>query len=144
MGAQTGGPDTADIYTLELNPKEPMQYRYDSTWREIRTRKVLIRVKGEEKPREVTFYDTHNGPVVAKKGNMAYAAKLAYADDVGYIEGKYLFNIAKDYKGAMKAMEGGRVMPQNVMVADTSGNIYYQRTGHVPVRPTGYDWRKAG
>ena len=49
--------------------------------------KVLIRVKDEEKPREVTFYDTHNGPIVAKKGNTAYAAKLAYADDVGYIEG---------------------------------------------------------
>ena len=77
-----------------------------------------------------------------KKGNTAYAAKLAYADDVGYIEGKYLFNIAKDYKGAMKAMEGAASVPQNVMVADTSGNIYYQRTGHVPVRPTGYDWRK--
>ena len=138
----TGGPDTADIYTLELNPKDPMQYRYDNQWREIKARKALITVKGETIPREVTFYDTHYGPIVAKKGNAAYAAKLAYADDVGYIEGKYLFNIAKDYKGAMKAMEGGRVMPQNVMVADTSGNIYYQRTGQVPIRPAGYDWRK--
>ena len=26
------------------------------------------------------------------------------------------------------------------MVADTSGNIYYQRTGRVPVRDLGYDW----
>ena len=32
------------------------------------------------------------------------------------------------------------MFPQNVMVADTSGNIYYQRTGRVPVRNTAYDW----
>ena len=31
------------------------------------------------------------------------------------------------------------LFPQNVMVADTSGNIYYQRTGRVPKRPAGVD-----
>ncbi|MBK8316332.1 MAG: penicillin acylase family protein [Acidobacteria bacterium] len=138
----TGGPDTADVYTLQLDPANPLRYKYDNGWREIKTRKVLITVKGEEKPREVTYYDSHYGPIVAKKGNTAYAAKLAYAEDVGYIESKYLFNIAKDYKGAMKALENGRVMPQNIMVADTGGNIYYQRTGRVPIRPKGYDWTK--
>jgi acyl-homoserine lactone acylase PvdQ len=75
----TGGPDTADVYTLELNPANPMQYRYDNAWREVRARTTSIRVKGEEKPREITFYDTHYGPIVARKGNAAYAAKLAYA-----------------------------------------------------------------
>lgn len=138
----TGGPDTADVYTLQLNPKNPLQYKYDNGWREIKTRKVKIQVKGEVSPREVTFYDAHYGPIVAKKDGVAYAAKLAYAEEVGYIESKYLFNVAKDYKDAMKAIENGRVMPQNVMVADTSGNIYYQRTGRVPIRPAGYDWTK--
>ncbi len=42
----------------------------------------------------------------------------------------------------MKALENGRIMPQNVMMADTSGNIYYQRTGKVPIRPSGYDWSR--
>jgi acyl-homoserine lactone acylase PvdQ len=138
----TGGPDTADVYVLQLNPQNPLQYKYDGNWREIKTRKARIQVKGEAQPREVTFYDAHYGPIVAKKDGLAYAAKLAYAEEVGYIESKYLFNIAKDYKDAMKAIENGRVMPQNVMVADTSGNIYYQRTGRVPIRPAGYDWTK--
>jgi acyl-homoserine lactone acylase PvdQ len=138
----TGGPDTADVYVLQLNPNNPMQYKYDGNWREIKTRKARIQVKGEAQPREVTFYDAHYGPIIAKKDGVAYAAKLAYAEEVGYIESKYLFNIAKDYKDAMKAIENGRVMPQNVMVADTSGNIYYQRTGRVPIRPVGYDWTK--
>jgi acyl-homoserine lactone acylase PvdQ len=138
----TGGPDTADIYTLRLNPKNPLQYQYDNGWRDIKVRKSAVQVKGESGPREIIFYDSHYGPIVSRQGDLAYAARLAYSDDVGYIESKYLFNIAKDYKDGMKAMEGGRVMPQNVMIADTSGNIYYQRTGHVPIRPAGYDWTK--
>jgi acyl-homoserine lactone acylase PvdQ len=33
-------------------------------------------------------------------------------------------------------------MPQNVMYGDVYGNIYYQRTGLVPIRPKGYDWTR--
>src|SRR5262249_10088993 len=125
-----------------LNPGNLLQYRYENEYKDLVPRTVKIFVKGEAQAREVTFYDSHDGPIVAKKGNIVYAAKIAYADDVGYIESKYLFNIARNYKDAMKAMEGGRIMPQNVMVADTDGNIYYQRTGKVPIRPAGYDWTK--
>ncbi len=138
----TGGPDTADIYVLQLDPANPLRYRYDAEWREIKTRTVKIRVKGDAAPRDVTFYDSHYGPLVSRQKDKAYAARLAYAEEVGYIESKYLFSTAKDYKDGMKAMEGGRVMPQNVMIADTGGNIYYQRTGRVPIRPAGYDWTK--
>src|SRR5690606_7691129 len=51
-------------------------------------------------------------------------------------------NFASDYRDAVAAMETLTVFPQNVMVADTSGNIYYQRTGRVPRRPKGFEWSK--
>jgi acyl-homoserine-lactone acylase len=34
------------------------------------------------------------------------------------------------------------MMPQNAMYGDVHGNIYYQRTGLVPIRPEGYDWTR--
>lgn len=40
----------------------------------------------------------------------------------------------------LPATKTGTMFPQNVMVADTSGNIYYQRTGRVPKRPEGFDF----
>lgn len=49
-------------------------------------------------------------------------------------------NFTGDYTGAVAACETLSMFPQNLMVADTSGNIYYQRTGRVPVRDLGYDW----
>ena len=30
------------------------------------------------------------------------------------------------------------MIPQNTMYGDVHGNIYYQRTGRVPIRPEGY------
>ncbi len=138
----TGGPDTADIYRLSLNPADRLQYRYDDGWRTLTPRKASISVKGEAKPRELTFYDSHDGPIVAMKGDEAYAARLAYADEVQFGEAFYLFNIARNVAEFRLGLDLNQIMPQNVMVADTSGNIYYQRTGRVPIRPAGYDFTR--
>jgi acyl-homoserine lactone acylase PvdQ len=138
----TGGPDTADVYRLTLNPANRLQYRYDGGWKTLVPRRVAIAVKGEEKPREIAFYDSHYGPIVASKDNGAYAAKLAYADEVQFAEAFYLFNVAKGVADFRKGLDLNQIMPQNVMVADTSGNIYYQRTGRVPIRPDGYDFTR--
>lgn len=135
----TGAPDTADIYTLTLNPDNPLQYKYDDTWREITTREITIQVK-DAAPVEMTLYDCHYGPVVAMKDGKAYALKTSYAEVVRGNEAWYLLNTAKDYTGAVAAMKTGFMFPQNVMVADQSGNIYYQRSGRVPKRPEGFDF----
>ena len=136
----TGGPDTADIYRLTLNPENTSQYRYDGAWRPLVPRTVTIAVKGEARPRELTVHDSHYGPIVAKKGNEAFAAKLSYAEEVQFAEAFYLFNIAKSVADFRKGLDLNQIMPQNVMVADTGGDIYYQRAGRVPIRPEGYDF----
>jgi acyl-homoserine lactone acylase PvdQ len=138
----TGGPDTADIYELTLNPKNPMRYKYDEGWKELTARTIEVRVQGEDKPRRMTVYDSHNGPVVARQGDKVYVAKLAYADEVRFGEPYYHFNFARNVEEFKQGLALNQLMPQNVMVADTSGNIYYQRTGRVPIRPAGYDFFK--
>ncbi|MBM3833150.1 MAG: penicillin acylase family protein [Verrucomicrobia bacterium] len=138
----TGGPDTSDIYELTLNPANRTQYQYDGAWKELKTRRHEIQVKGEAKPRLITTYDSHHGPVIARKGNRAYAAKLAYADEVQFAESFFHFNFATNIAQVKAGLALNQVMPQNVMVADTSGDIYYQRAGRVPIRPGGYDFFK--
>ena len=55
----------------------------------------------------------------------------------------YLLDIGKAATRASRTRwRRSAFFPQNVMVADTSGHIYYQRTGRVPRRPDGYDWSK--
>jgi len=137
----TGGPDTADVYELKLKEDDPTKYLYDGQWRTLDRREVTIEVKGVG-PRNITIWSSHHGPVVAMRGGKAYAARISYTDEVQISEAWHEFNMAKDYRGAIKAMSALQLFPQNVMVADTSGNIYYQRTGRVPRRPSGYDWSR--
>jgi len=138
----TGGPDTSDIYELTLNPENPAQYRYDDEWRDFSVRKIEIHVKGRPEPITQTVYESHHGPVVALRNGKAYAHRMAYWNQVEGNEAWKHFNYAADYTGAKDAMATLQVFPQNVMVADTKGNIYYQRTGRVPMRPEGYDFSR--
>ena len=138
----TGGPDTADIYTLTLNPTNQLDYLYDGEWRALKPRALQIKVKGLEQPRRLTIYESHHGPIVARRGNQAYAAKLAYAEEVQFDDSFYYFNFAKDIPEFRRGLELNQTMPQNIMAADTRGNIFYMRAGRVPIRPAGYDFFK--
>jgi acyl-homoserine lactone acylase PvdQ len=147
----TGGPDTADVYELTLDPENRHRYRYDGAWRDMTWRDLTESAgarwgegDAEETPeRAKRLWFSHHGPIVAWKGAKAYAAKIAYAD-VGTIhDALYELNLgAGGYQAAMRAMATLAVFPQNVMVADTAGHVYYQRTGRVPRRPDGYDWSR--
>jgi acyl-homoserine lactone acylase PvdQ len=137
----TGGPDTADVYQLTLKPDDPNAYLYDGEWRSLTSRRVTLEIRGAE-PREYTLYSSHHGPVVASRGDTAWAAKIAYSDQIGCAEAYWELNYADDYRGAIRAVETLTMYPQNIMVADTSGNIFYIRAGRVPVRPEGYDWSR--
>ncbi|MBI2423350.1 MAG: penicillin acylase family protein [Candidatus Hydrogenedentes bacterium] len=137
----TGGPDTGDIYELTLKEGDSTQYLYDGAYRPFTTRTVSIPVK-DAGPKEVTLMYSHHGPIVALRNGKAYAAKIAYADSVELSQAWYMFNIAKDYKGIVDALDLTVMFPQNIMVADSSGNTYYQRTGRVPRRPEAYDYTK--
>ncbi len=134
----TGGPDTADIFVLTLN-EDGTKYTYDGEWREITKRdvQIMVREMGEETH---TILESHLGPIVAMRDGKAYAAAMAYKDSVGNSTAWYTFNTATDYTGLKAGMSAVELFPQNVMVADTSGNLYYQRTGRVPIRPESYDY----
>jgi acyl-homoserine lactone acylase PvdQ len=133
----TGGPDTADVYALELD-EAGARYRYDGAWRDLERRETTIEVY-HGAPRRETILLSHQGPLIAKHGTKAWAAKIAYFDVATAFEAIWELNFGADYKGAERAMALRVLFPQNVMVADTSGNIYYQRTGRVPKRPAGVE-----
>lgn len=137
----TGGPDTADVYELEVRDGDPPAYRYDGEWRPFRVRREELRIAGVGN-REIVVLDSHLGPVVAREGKRAYVLRTSYAEEVGIFDAWLDLVFAQTYEDVAKALAGGQFFPQNVMVADTAGNIYYQRTGRVPIRPQGYDWSR--
>lgn len=134
-----GGPDTADIYVEEVNPNNPLQYRYEGQWREMKVRKEVIRVKGQA-PIEREIHFTHHGPVLLREGNRAYALATPYLDQVHIATQLYRMCLARNLEEFRAAMAMNQFMQQNIMYADVEGNIFYVRTGRVPIRPQGFDF----
>jgi penicillin amidase len=140
--ATTGGPDCADVYELEISPENPLQYKYDDTWRDIQVEIARIRVKdgNDIKTIEKTIERSHYGPIYGRNGFKAYAFRLAYAEEVLLPEQMLKINKARNLTEFIAALSMCQMMPQNMMCATTDGNIYYARTGRVPIRPAGFDW----
>ena len=56
------------LYELQLNPDDPLQYRYEDEWRDIISEDVTILVRmddGSLEERSHTFYRSHYGPIVS-------------------------------------------------------------------------------
>jgi acyl-homoserine-lactone acylase len=141
----TGGPDTADVFIETLNPDNPKQYKYDDQWRDGKLETIKIAVKTKDGKidyvtKEILY--THHGPVIATKDGKGYAMALAYANEVGLADEMFKLYTAKSVDEIKAALAMAQLMPQNVMITTVDGDIYYQRTGRVPIRPEGYNYEK--
>ncbi|MEO8452097.1 MAG: penicillin acylase family protein [Gemmatimonadota bacterium] len=147
-GETTGNPDVADCYEVEVDPTNPLRYRYDGTWRSMETRREIFVVKDSRPVTRTMEYTRHNGvlsPVVARVGNKAYVVSTAYMDSLAtpaFDEEVYRLNLAKTVFEAKDAMRTLGVFPQNFMFGDAGGNIWYLRAGRTPIRPEGFDWTR--
>ncbi len=140
--ATTGGPDCGDIYEIETDPAHPLRYRYDDAWRTISVDSVRLGYKDGDRIKYVTrrIERSHHGPIVRRAGNKAYAMALPYENEVLLIETSARLCKAKSVFDIRDALAMQQFLPQNIMAADIHGNIFYERTGRVPIRPAGYDF----
>jgi penicillin G amidase len=84
---------------------------------------------------------TLHGPVEARAGDRAYARRYAtWGRELETIVGLSALNDAKDVRGVDRAMRGV-TWNENVIAADSRGNIGYWHPGLHPLRPRNYDER---
>ncbi len=130
----TGGPDTSDIFEEEINPANPSQYRYDGQWRDLTVSKIKIGVKDRDKleDRDVAISFSHHGPIVARKGDKAYAMAIPYSEEVGLMDQCFEMMTARNLPEMKNALSHLQLMGQNIMVGTVQGDIYYLRNGTRP------------
>ncbi|MGW5276556.1 penicillin acylase family protein [Streptomyces sp. NPDC004044] len=164
----------ADVTDLFLEKVSGEGYLYDGQVKPFVTRKETIKVAGGES-RHITVRETNNGPLVSdrsgeleKVGEKAPVTNAAPDRGDGYavalkwtalepghsMDAVFELNRAKDFKTFRAAAEHFEVPSQNLIYADTKGNIGYQAPGKIPVRKAGngtmpspgwassYGWKK--
>ena len=130
--------DGEDLYQYQLNPKNPLQYKYQGKWRDFKIIKEKIVVKGAE-DKEVELYYTLHGPVtyLNKKALKAFAVRCAWLEPGG---SPYLASLrmdqAKNWEEFKFACSFSNIPGENMVWADREGNIGWQAVGIAPIRET--------
>ncbi|MEU9358628.1 penicillin acylase family protein [Streptomyces sp. NPDC048301] len=147
----------ADVTDLFLEKVTADGYQYDGKTEPFVTREETIKVAGG-RDRKITVRETNNGPLVSdrsgeleKVGKKAPVTTSAPDRGDGYgvslkwtalqpgrsMDAVFELNRAKDFTSFRKAASDFEVPSQNLIYADTKGNIGYQAPGTIPVRKKG-------
>ena len=141
-GSTWGAGDIVDMYTLELDPNDPLAYRYKGEFRKLESRKESIYVKNGNTHEYEIFRSVHGQVVAYDKDNLVAISKKRTWD------GKELESLltwvyqatASNYDEWLGYADDYS-LNVNWYYADRSGNIGYAFTGHYPIRQASHDNR---
>ena len=160
-GFTNTGPDVQDTFIEQVNPDNSDEYLTPEGYKPFGTRTELFRVAGEA---DVTLEvrETRHGPVISDVSNASASAVsegyvlalswTALTDDDKTLQAALELNTAQTWDEFVAALENFDVPQQNMVYADTEGNIGYYAPGRVPIRRSGdglvpvpgwtgeYDW----
>ena len=130
------GIDQQDLYVEKLNPADPDEYSYRGVWKKVETERQTLQVKGAPaQPIELRF--TIHGPILYedRARNRAYALRWVGSEPgtAGYLAGLAVAR-ANNWNEFAEAMERYKVPSENIVYADTAGNIGWQAAGMAPIR----------
>ncbi|MFZ5911455.1 MAG: penicillin acylase family protein [Chloroflexota bacterium] len=156
------GPDVQDLFIEKVNPENPNQYEVNGQWVDFETRQETIQTGGD--PVEMTVRISRHGPVISETYGALkdevdpkdpealpfkektgvelpeqYAIALAWTalSPSTPFEAIWGFNKAQSWDEFRAAAQQFHVPAQNLLFADTAGNIGYQMPGDIPIRARG-------
>jgi len=161
------GPDVMDLYIIKVNPDNELQYELNGAWIDMQLVTETIQVAGKEDislPVRITKF----GPIISDSygpltdfaetsgmelpENFAVALRWTALEPNNTFSAILKFNFAYSWEEFQNATRDFVVPSQNLIYADTAGNIGYQMPGNVPIRANGdgrypvpgwtdeYDW----
>lgn len=145
-GVTNVGPDVQDLFLEKLDPSaHPGQYQYKGQWIPYQVVTETIKIKGhadEVLPVRIT---TH-GPLITDvltdtdtSNLQPMALDWVGNQKDGLINAELGVDHAQNWQQFRTALSGWSQAGQNFVYADQQGNIGYQVTGKIPIRPKGDD-----
>lgn len=149
-GVTNLGPDVLDLYQMEFNPDNDLQYMWNGEWRdaELREEEILF---GDGGSMTIQVRVTHLGAIINDNqideetdevlgfNNENPLALHWTADETGtIIEAILRLNRATNWDEFHDALQFWDIPGQNFVYADFEGNIGYQTQGRIPIRAEGH------
>lgn len=136
-------PDLDDVYKLQMNPKNHLQYWFNDHWETLQVRKKTVKVKlGKIKiPITKTFYWSKYGTTLKNKDGF-YSVRFPANMDIRGCEQLYEMNKAKSFTAWRNCMRKVGFPGINFIYADRTDTIFYVSNGQFAYRNPKYDWKK--
>ncbi|MEA2169868.1 MAG: penicillin amidase [Solirubrobacteraceae bacterium] len=151
-GITSGLSDDDDLYAEKLVPGDPEKYYYKGKVLQMDCRDETITYSGPPTDllggtvpgsgsQDERFCRTIHGPVQARAGNVAYARRYAiWGRELETLEGLAAVDVAHNVRQVQAAVRK-LTWNENLMAADSAGNIGYWHPGLIQRRPAGWDQR---
>ncbi len=128
--------DETDFYKETINPENKNQYKLDGEWRDFELKEETIQIK-DGKAQKIMLQFTHRGPVVSSFKNIN--DEVISMQWLGFhysneIRSLYLLNRATNWADFRDAVKTFISVSQNIIYADTEGNIGLQTCAGLPIR----------
>ncbi|HAX42697.1 MAG TPA: penicillin acylase family protein [Bryobacteraceae bacterium] len=127
--------DQEDLYFYEINPQNPLQYRYRDAWEDMRVHRETFNVKGAP-PVHADLAFTRHGPVIWTNARRAFAVRSSWFEPgtAAYF-GSAAYSAARNFNDFRSGLARALVPGLNYVYADTQGNIGWAAAGLAPIRP---------
>jgi penicillin amidase len=128
--------DGEDLYVYRTDPANASHYLYRGSWEPMRVIRDTVPVKGESSM-TVSLKYTRHGPVVYEDTvrRLAYAVRAAWMEPGG---APYMASLrmdqARTWEEFRDACSYSGIPGENMVWADTRGNIGWQAVGIAPIR----------
>ena len=140
----SGDSDVADLYEEKMKKKGTGYiYKYDQEEREVKERSVQVYFKAGSvmESRRFTVYETHHGPVMAKRKDKWISLASVNRNMNGLIQ-SWQRTKATGFDAYKKVMSLVANASNNTVYADAAGNIAYWHGNFIPKRNPGFNWQK--
>ncbi|MEO1083343.1 MAG: acylase [Acidobacteriota bacterium] len=140
-------PDLVDVYRLDIDPDDPMRYRVDGEWLELKRgiARIEVKILGPLTwTVEREFFRSIFGPTVRRPGvspsEGTYAVRFAGLGETRQLEQWYRMNRAHNLDQWLDAMAIQGVPMFHTVYADADGHILYLYNASLPLRVEGHDY----
>jgi acyl-homoserine-lactone acylase len=133
--------DRMDEYQLEMNPENSSQYKFDGAWVNLEVKTIKLSIKGIPiKIKRKIYWSKYGATMKNKQG--FFSIRLGANMRIGVLDQWYQMDKAKNFSEFYAALKRQELSMFNIMYADRYDTIFYINNALMPVRNTGYNWKR--
>ncbi len=139
-GLTNGFPDIQDVFIERLDPEDETRYEFEGQWRPLEITQETIKVRGGDDETQ-TIRATHHGPLISDAlDNCAAHLALNWSNfhSQNSVSSVLAINRAANVAQFRDGLRHWAFPGQNIVYADTHGDIGYMMPGLVPRRRQGH------